>query len=83
MDPGKQGQLRDVSLKHETLFDGVLETFPGQSMHIDLIPWATPFHRRPHPVSQVHLETFTKELDHLKVLLLRSYIYGHLVSRDW
>ena len=48
MDPGKQRQLRDVLLKHDTLFDGVLKTFPGQPMRIDLIPfdwlgyWLTP-----------------------------------------
>ena len=31
LDPGKQRQLRDVLLKHETLFDGVLKTFPCHS----------------------------------------------------
>ena len=66
LDPGKQRQLRDILLKRETLFDGVLKTFPGQPMHIDLIPGATPvYDRRPYSVPQVHLETFKKELDHL------------------
>ena len=27
LDSGKQPQLRDVLLKHETLFDGILKTF--------------------------------------------------------
>ena len=47
LDPDKQRQLRDVLLKHEILFDGVLEMFPGQPMHIGLIPEATPVYRRP------------------------------------
>ena len=34
LDLGKQCQLRDVLLKHETLVDGVLKTFPGQPMRI-------------------------------------------------
>ena len=65
LSPDKQRQLRDMLLKHETLFDGVLKTFPGQPMHLDLVPGATPVYRRPYPVPQVHLETFKKELDHL------------------
>ena len=65
LDPGKQRQLRDVLLKHETLLDGILKMFPGQPMHIDLISGATPVNRRPYPVLQVHLETFKKELYHL------------------
>jgi len=40
LDPGKQRQLRDTLLKHETLFDGALKIFPGQPMHIHrLDPW--------------------------------------------
>ena len=65
LDPVKQRQLRDVLLKHETLFDGVLKKYPGQPMHIDLVPGATPVYRRPYPVPQVHLATFKKELNHL------------------
>ena len=34
LSPDKQRQLRDILLKHETLFDGVLKTFPGQPMHL-------------------------------------------------
>ena len=35
-------------------------------MHIDLTPGARLVYRRPYPVSQVHLETFKKELYHLE-----------------
>ena len=34
-------------------------------MRIDLQPNASPVYRRPYPISQVHLATFKKELDHL------------------
>jgi hypothetical protein len=52
-------------LKYDKLFDGVLKEYPGQPMHIDLQPNASPVYRRPYPVPQVHLATFKKELDHL------------------
>ena len=63
--PRQTTPIKRHVIKHETLFDGVLKTFPGQPMHIDLIPGATLVYRRPCPVPQVHLETFEKELDHL------------------
>ena len=61
-------------MKHETLFDGVLTTFPGQPMHLDLVPGAIPVYRRPYPVPQVHLETFKKELDHLVAIEVLSTV---------
>ena len=63
--PKQTTSIKRYILKHETLFDGVLKTFPGQPMHIDLIPGATPVYRRPYPVPQVHLQTFKNELYHL------------------
>ena len=38
LSPDKQCQLRDMLLKHETLFGGVLKTFPGQPMPLGLFP---------------------------------------------
>ena len=60
LSPDIQRQLRDILLKHETLFDRLLKTFPCQPMHLDLITGATPVYRRPYPVPQVHLEFFKK-----------------------
>ena len=34
----QQGQLKDILLKYDKLFDGVLKEYPGQPMHIDLQP---------------------------------------------
>ena len=42
----------------------MLKEYPGQPMHIDLQPNASPVYRRPYPVPQVHLATFKKESDH-------------------
>ena len=43
LDPGKQRQLRDTLLKHETLFDGALKNSQvNQCIYIDLIPGTTP-----------------------------------------
>ena len=61
----QQDQLKEVLLKYDKLFDGYLKEYPGQPMHIDLQPNASPVYRRPYPVPQVHLATFKKELDHL------------------
>ena len=61
----QQGQLKDILLKYNKLFDGVLKEYPGQPMHIGLQPNASPVYRRPCPIPHVHLATFKKELDHL------------------
>ena len=61
----QQNQLKEILLKYDKLFDGVLKEYPGQPMHIDLQPAASPVYRRPYPVPQVHLATFQKELHHL------------------
>ena len=61
----QQGQLKDTLLKYDKLFDGVLKEYPGQPIHIDLQPNASPVHRRRYSVPEVHLATFKKELDHL------------------
>ena len=61
----QQDQSNKVLLKYDKLFDEVLKKYPGQPMHIDLQPNASPVYRRPYPVPQVHLATFKKELDHL------------------
>ena len=65
MNKIQQDQLKEVLLKYDKLFDGVLKEYPGQPMHIDLQPNASSVYRRPYPEPQVHLATFKKELDHL------------------
>ena len=65
MNKTQWDQLKEVLLKYDKLFDRVLKKYPGQPMHIDLQPNASPVYRRPYPVPQVHLATFKKELDHL------------------
>ena len=57
--------MKYILLKYDKLLDGVLKEYPGQSMHIDLPPNASPVYRIPYPIPQVHLATFKKELDHL------------------
>ena len=32
----QQDQLKEILLKHDKLFDGVLKEYPGRPMHIDL-----------------------------------------------
>ena len=49
----QQNQLKEVLIKYDKLFDGVLKEYPGQPMHIDLQPDASPVYRRPYPVPQV------------------------------
>ena len=38
----QQDQLKEVLLKYDKLFDGVLKEYSGQPMHIDLQPNASP-----------------------------------------
>jgi hypothetical protein len=47
------------------MFDGTLGVYPHKKVHIDIDPNAKPVHSRPYPVSQIHLKTFKKDLDHL------------------
>jgi hypothetical protein len=47
------------------MFDGTLRVYPHKKVHIDIDPNAKPVHSRPHPVPQIHLMTFKKELNHL------------------
>ena len=74
LDPDKQEDLRKLLLKHEKLFDGTLGEYPGEPMHIDIEPGATPVYRRPYPIPRVHLATFKKELDHLVSLGVLSRV---------
>ena len=61
----QQDQLREVLLKYDKLFEGVLKEYPGQPMHIDLQPNVSPVYRRPCLVPQLQLVIFKKELDNL------------------
>ena len=65
LNPKQQADLHEVLSRHTKLFDGTLGKYPGEPMHIEIEPDATPVYRRPYPVPHVHLETFKKELDHL------------------
>ena len=48
--------------KHTVLFDGVLQVYPHQLVHLDTIPNATPCHLRAYPVAHIHLDVFKAEL---------------------
>ena len=61
----QQADMRALLARHSKLFDGTLGKYPGEPMHIELIPGAQPVYRRPYPVPQVHMQAFKKELDHL------------------
>lgn len=61
----QQKDLRALLSRYTKLFDGTLGRYPGEPMHIDIDPNATPVYRRPYPVPHAHLKTFKKELDHL------------------
>ena len=65
LTPTQQDDMRALLARHTKLFDGTLGKYPGEPMHIELVPRAQPVYRRPYPVPQVHMQAFKKELDHL------------------
>ena len=52
--------------KHSKLFSDKLGRYPHKQFHIDIDPDTKPVHDRAYPVPCIHLETFRKELEHLK-----------------
>jgi hypothetical protein len=61
----QKSDIRQVLNKHTKLFDGTLGVYPHRTLHIDLVPGATPKHSRPCPIPVIHLQAFKKELLHL------------------
>lgn len=50
----QQKDLRALLSRYTKLFDGTLGRYPGEPMHIDIDPNATPVYRRPYPVPHMH-----------------------------
>ena len=54
--------------KYESLFDGNLGTWHGNTYDIKLKPDAEPYHGKPFPIPRIYELTFKEELDRLEYL---------------
>jgi hypothetical protein len=61
----QKADLLQVLQENDKMFNGTLGVYPHKKVHIDIDPNAKPVYFRPNPVSQTHLNTFKKELNHL------------------
>ena len=65
LDSSKRNDLISCLSNYPTLFDGVLRSYPGVKVHLNVDPNATPRATRAYSVPQTQLELFKKELDRL------------------
>ena len=65
LTPQQRGGLSNLLRKFSKIFSGGLGKFIGRKMHLELIPNATPVHKRAYPVPHAHLKLFKDELDKL------------------
>lgn len=61
----ERAALLRVLKKHETLFDGTLGHWQGETYDIELKPDAKPYHARCYPIPKVYEETTKKEVERL------------------
>ncbi len=64
--------MRGMLSKYRKLFDGTLDKYTGEPMHIKMEDGVQPVYCHPYPIPMVHMATFKRELDHsveIKVLL--------------
>ena len=61
----QQKQLLSLLLDFEELFDGTLGDWKTKPVGFKLKEGSTPYHGRPYPVPQIHLETLKKEVKRL------------------
>jgi hypothetical protein len=61
----QKGDLLEILLENQKMFDGTLGVYPHRKVHIEIDPDAKPKHSRAYPVPRLHLSAFKKELDHL------------------
>ena len=57
LSPEERGELKSLLEKCASLFDGTLGTWNLEPVELELLPDATPYHARPHPVPRCHQET--------------------------
>jgi len=65
LGPAEKHQLRQLLLRHESLFDGTLGKWTGSQVKLVLNKDAEPYHARAFPVPRVHLETLRMEVERL------------------
>ena len=61
----KRKDLETLFSKCKKLFSGVLDTYPGKKIHLELLDNIQPKYCRPYPVPHHHWQVFKDELDRL------------------
>ena len=75
----QKADLKQILLKHTTLFDGFLGVYPHKKAQIELEANAQPKHARSYAIPTVHLETFKKEL----MCLVEIGVISIQGAREW
>ena len=63
IDLQERNELYTLLNKYESLFDGNLGTWHGNTYYIKIKPYAEPYQRKSFPVPCIHELTFKQELD--------------------
>ena len=65
LNASQQQQLKQLFMKYEKVFDGILGLYPHKKVLIEVLPDARPKHQRPYAVPQIHWRRVKTELQHL------------------
>ncbi len=65
LDDEEKAKLQSLLLKYETLFDGSLGRWKGETYKIELKPGAEPYHARAYPVPKAYEQTLRLEVERL------------------